>query len=115
TTLPENRDIQINPDLPFFLYHFYNLDPFWKKEIPANRILLMEPSHFKKYPVSEKSIQFVLELAKNIKNVQVFTGEWDELIQQYQPAEIHYKEHPAFVHYSGIQWEGDWMFPEVTG
>ena len=31
-----------------------------------NRVLLLEPSHFKQYPVSDKVIEFIINLSKNI-------------------------------------------------
>lgn len=110
TPLPEHKDILCNPELPTLIYNFYNLDPFWKKETSANRILLLEPSHFEKYPVSKKTIDFVMDLSKNIDNIQLFVGEFGELIKVTPSTDVHYKEHPTNQHYTGIKEERDWMF-----
>lgn len=113
TVLPEKKKIEIDNSLPTIIYNFYNLDPFWKKDLAANRVLLFEPSHFEKYPVSPKILDFVLELAKNIEGIQIYTGEFDELVSEYNLTEIYYKEHPTNKNYKGIEEPRDWMFPEL--
>lgn len=115
TVLPKNEAIEIDNLLPTLIYNFYNLDPFWKSDIKANRVLLLEPSHFDKYPVSEKAISFVLKLAGNIERIQIFTGEFSELKTKHNLSEIHFKEHPTAKHYEGIREERDWMVPEIRG
>ncbi|MFT4899927.1 MAG: deoxyribodipyrimidine photo-lyase [Flavobacteriales bacterium] len=111
TPLPSSENINIDNSLPTLIYNFYNLDPLWKKEDKVNRILLLEPSHFKKFPVSSKTIQFTLQLAKeNINGIQIFVGEFDKLVSAHEIKEIHYKEHPTNIHYKGIEEPRDWMF-----
>lgn len=110
TSLPDKKAIDINEASPTCIYNFYNLDPTWKKEESINRILLLEPSHFKRYPVSKKSIDFILDLSKNITNIQIFVGEFDELVSSYKLNNLHYKEHPLNSHYKGIEEPRDWMF-----
>jgi deoxyribodipyrimidine photo-lyase len=113
--LPTATAINIDPSKPVLIYNSYNLDPNWRKEEDANRILLLEPSHFTNYPVSEKVLQFILDLSKNIEGIQLFVGELDELMQLKGNAVIISKEHPAFEHYTGTKDSRDWMFPQVTG
>ena len=115
TDLQPKTPLEIDDSLPTLVYNFYNLDPFWKSDIKANRVLLFEPTHFEKYPVSEKSIAFALKLAENIDSIKVYTGEFDEFITEYNLSKIHYKEHPTAAHYQGIETARDWMFPEVKG
>ncbi len=110
TPLPKAKAIEIDMHLSTYIYNFYNLDPLWEKDQRANRILLLEPSHFKKYPVSKKSIDFVLNLSKNIPNIQIYVGEFDALIFNYNLVNVHYKEHPTNKHYYGIEEPRDWMF-----
>lgn len=110
TPLPNQKTITIDSKRPTLLYNFYNLDPLWKKELNANRILLLEPSHFKDYPVSKKTIDFIIKLSKNIENIQIYVGEFKTLTKNYELNDIHYKEHPLNQHYQGIQTERDWMF-----
>lgn len=116
TRLPNRAPVQLNTSLPLFLYNSYQLDPLWHKSEEGNRVLLLEPSHFAKYPVSEKVLNFIIELAlTNIPGIQVFCGELHDMKELNAFASIHYKEHPTTAHYTGIQEPREWMFPEVTG
>lgn len=110
TPLPEKREIVIKPELPTLIYNLYNLDPLWKRELTVNRVLLLEPSVFKKYPVSKKTIDFVLALAGNISGIQLYVGEFDTLVSEYKLDRVRYKEHPLNTNYKGIEEERDWMF-----
>ena len=110
TPLPEKKKLDLNSKLPTLIYNFYNLDPLWKKELTLNRILLLEPSVFRKYPISKKTLDFVLALAQNIAGIQVYVGEFDALVAEYNLEKIRYKEHPLNKHYKGIKEERDWMF-----
>ncbi len=114
TVLPTGDSIVVDAEKPTYIYNFYNLDPQWDKEVSANRILLLEPAHFDQYPISQQSLQFALELARNIPDIQVYVGSIDELVQTYELKEIRYKEHPLNTHYSGTESPRDWMF-SVTG
>ena len=115
TTLPDKHLPIVDTDLPTLLYHPYHLDPEWKKDIKANRVLVLEPSHFREHPVSEKVISFMLELANQIEGLQVFTGEVGELTAIKKSKEIITKEHPSFLHFPGKKEERDWLVPELTG
>lgn len=115
TKLPTATAISIDPSKPVLIYNSYNLDPEWRKKEDVSRILLLEPSHFANYTVSGKVLQFILDLSKNIAHIQLFVGEFDELVQLTGNAPIISKEHPAFEHYTGTKDSRDWMFPQVTG
>ncbi|MFY7862004.1 MAG: FAD-binding domain-containing protein, partial [Chitinophagales bacterium] len=79
TNLSNPKTVVIEPELPIYIYNFYNLDPNWETGKEANRILLLEPNFYKKYPVSDRTLDFVLALSKNIADVQVFIGSFEEL------------------------------------
>ena len=118
TILPETDLPQINTKLPTLIYNSYHLPVDWHQGEDVNRVLLLEPSHFNAYPVGEKVIQFILALSKNIPDLQIFTGEVDQISQLYvdQHASTNLiisKENPAFMHYPGVKEPRDWMFPEV--
>ena len=115
TILPEKINPVVDTSIPLVIYTSYNLDPLWKQDIKANRILLLEPSHFKQYPVSEKVINFITDLAKNIKGLQVFSGELNEIPGLMHFPAIYAKEHPLTNHFPGIKEERDWLFPETKG
>ena len=108
TKLPETDLPILREGQTCFIYNFYNLDPLWRNEEEGIRILLLEPSVFEKYPVSEKSIQFCIDLAKeNIQNIQIYSGEFTDL-QRVPGVNFIFKEHPL-NQYEGIQDERDWM------
>jgi deoxyribodipyrimidine photo-lyase len=121
TNLPATISPKIDTDNPTLIYNSYNVDPSWRKEEKANRILLLEPSHFNQYPVSDKVIQFIIDLSKNIEGIQIFSGEIEDISDIYKERnswneqKIISKEHPVFTYYPGIKDQRDWMFPEVTG
>ncbi len=120
---------KIDLDKPFCVYNSFNLDPLWHTSEQANRIVLLEPNHFKQFPVTEKVLQSIIDLAKNnILGIQVFVGNFEELINELTfvdaagiiekeniQAKIYFKEHPTTQHYQGIREQRDWLFPEVNG
>ena len=109
TKLPEPDELVLSEQLPNFIYNAYNLDPLWQKDIEANRILLLEPSHFDAYPMAKKSIDFIISLSKNIVGIQIYVGEFKDLQMKLNLGTIHYKEHPLNKHYKGIQTPREWM------
>ena len=112
TSLPKMTDkIKINYNKPTLIYNFYNLNPQWKKNTDANRILLLEPSVFEKYPISNKSIEFIIGLSKNIKGIQLYVGEFEQLKKITNKSNIYYKEHPLNKNYKGKEESRDWIFP----
>ncbi len=114
TELPFQQQLNLDLNIPTYLYNFYNLDCEWDATINANRILLLEPSFFERYSVCKQTISFVLDLAKNIDNIQVYIGEFDDLKFELADSKIHFKEHPTAKHYLGILHNRDWMFEEVV-
>ncbi len=115
TELPLKQMPVLNETQPVYIYNSYNLDPVWHLNEAANRILLLEPAHFKKYPVSNKVIEFIIDLSKNIDGIQIFAGSFKELQALGADRSLVYKEHPTTSHYEGISEKYDDLFPEVTG
>ena len=121
TIFPNTKIPKLDLSKPTLLYNSYNLDPTWRANENVNRVLLLEPSHFNANPVSEKVLDFVLALSKNISGIQVFIGEVSEIVALYKESDIDInellisKEHPAFEYYPGIKDQRDWMFPSVSG
>jgi deoxyribodipyrimidine photo-lyase len=121
TNLPKFNTPNIDTELPTLIYNSYNLDPIWRKLEKVNRVLLLESSHFNQFPVSDKVIEFIIDLSKNIEGIQVYTGEIADIENLYKTnntwenQKIISKEHPAFAYYPGIKDQRDWMFPEVNG
>jgi deoxyribodipyrimidine photo-lyase len=115
TPLPETPLPLFNPELPVYLYTFYNLDPLWDSQVKANRVLILEPSMFEQYPVKKESIDFMLSLSRNIVDIQVYTGEFAHLSAAFPQYTFHFKEHPLSAHFYGVEHSREWMFEEVKG
>jgi deoxyribodipyrimidine photo-lyase len=121
TNLPQTPVPKLDTSKPTVLYNSYNLDPLWRANEPVNRVLILEPSHFNKYPVSEKVMDFIIALSKNIDGIVIYAGEVNALTKQYENADLTIsntfisKEHPAFEYYPGIKDSRDWMFPTTQG
>lgn len=115
TNLPQTGIPTLDPDLPTYVYNYYNMDPEWHANEPGNRILLLEPSLFERYPVSENCIEFLVSLCHNIPGIQILTGSYKELKNLAEHSLLHYKEHPLNHHYSGTVESRDWICEDVTG
>ena len=114
TNLPEERKLKIDDEKDTYVFNSYNLDPKWSENEDVNRILLLEPSHFSTYPVSEHVLSFILKMASEIKDIQIAVMEFDQLHELLPTKkDIHYKEHPFSNHYRGVITERDWIFPNV--
>ena len=110
TPLPEGSSLKLDLSKPLHVYNYYNLDPVWRSDAEANRVLLIEPTVFYEYPISQNAMDFMLELSKNIEGIQVFVGSFEDLAQQMDPRQIYFKEHPLNGHYKGNEDPRDWMF-----
>lgn len=116
TELPATSLPTVDTSLPVLLYNSYNLDPLWRKDESVNRVLLLEPSHFRQFPVGPRVLQFVQALAvQNIPGIQVYTGEAADLKAAFPGAQFISKEHPTAAHYPGTRDSRDWLVPEVSG
>jgi deoxyribodipyrimidine photo-lyase len=107
TEFPDFEKFSLDNSKPICIYNYYNLDPLWRTDINATRILLIEPSIFNKYPIGKKAMNFMLALSKNIPSIKVFVGEFDEL--EIGDQEVYFKEHPLNYNYKGSKDSRDWM------
>jgi deoxyribodipyrimidine photo-lyase len=112
-----SQDTQII-DNRLVIYNYYQLDPLFQSSLTGTRLLLLEPSVFERYPIASHCIDFMLALAMEIPNVQVFVGEFDDLVGALGPfgnVEIVYQDHPLNRHYRGKEISREWLAPEVEG
>jgi deoxyribodipyrimidine photo-lyase len=115
TNLPKNIDLKVDINLPTFIYNYSNLDPCWRSSEKGNRILLLEPDFFEAYPVSEKCVNFMLDLSRNIDEIQVYIGSFDSLKTEYKLTNFYFKEHPMNKGYEGKGDARDWIVDSVEG
>jgi len=121
TILPDTKRPTLDLSKPTLIYNSYNLNSAWRANENVNRVLLLEPTHFAANPISANVLNFIIELSKNIPEIQIFVGEITEISALYSETgmdinkAIISKEHPAFDYYPGIKDQRDWMFPAVSG
>ncbi len=119
TPLPEQSDISLDPTLPLVIYTNYSIRPDWMSDIGANRVLVLAPSHFDRFSVSPRVIEFILSLAReNIEWIQVYIGEIGDLRDEFQEVsqkEIYLTDHILYSDITGItKTPYPYMVPEVT-
>jgi deoxyribodipyrimidine photo-lyase len=114
TPLPDGQEIKLDANMATCIYNYYNVDPNWYAAEKVNRVLLLEPSVFAQYPISQNCIDFLLHWATQIDGMQIFVGSFDELLTTHQLKNIYFKEHPLNKHYKGFEESRDWIDPATT-
>ena len=107
--LPVAAPLNIDSSKPTCIYNYYNLSPEWRKDENVNRVLLLEPELFVRYPVSEACMAFMMEQCKNIEGIKLFVGSFAELQQFTRESTLYFREHPLNKHYIGIEDPRNWM------
>jgi deoxyribodipyrimidine photo-lyase len=110
----QSMPIQLDHSLPTCLYSMYNLDPHWRIDQPYNRVLLLEPTYFERFPMSLQSIQWMIKWAEKIKGMQIFWGEWSEFETITHQLPVFKKEHPHLNHWIAKEDQRDWIFPDIN-
>lgn len=85
------------------IFNYYNLDPNWKIGENYQHVLLLEPSFFEKFPVSQKVLNFALDLSKNIPDLKIFVGEFSDLKMIISTQNLFYREHPTNTNFVGTK------------
>ena len=109
---PASPVLEVDKSLPTLLYTSFWLNHEWHSDMLANRILVLEPSWFERLPVSDKVTQFILDIAKEINGLQVYVGEWADLVPQIGTT-VYFVSHPSVSHWHGEAEPYPLLFPEV--
>lgn len=104
TNLGDFRNLTLNNEKTL-IYTYYNLDATWHQDEDLQRVFLLEPSFFEKYPVTKKVLDFALKLSKNIADLKIHVGEFTTLNEIISTENIYYKEHPTNSHFEGTKEE----------
>lgn len=115
TPLPATPPPTLHARGPVFVHSYYNLDPHWHAGEDGDRVLLLEPEVFRRYPVSASCVRWALELGRRIPGLQVMTASFGELAALAGPRPLVFKEHPLVAHWRGRVEPRDWLVPEVDG
>jgi len=112
--LPQGDDITLNKK-PLVIFHSWNLDPNYHAGEDVQKVFVIEPSHFEKFPVSEKVMNFIIALAReNIPDIQIYVGEFSDLVRGFD-GQVYYQYHKNVEHFTGTKESQDELFPEVQG
>lgn len=114
TVLPESEISEVDQNIPVLLYSIWSLKPNWHNHKSAQRILVLEPSHFNKYPISEKRVEFILNLAKNIPGIRIYVGEICNLRNINRCKDITSIQYPLTEHWPGRKEEREWIFQDLN-
>ena len=99
------------------LYHPWHLAPNWRAdEVWDRRLLVIEPSHFVRFPVSEQVLQFIIRQAYTLlPELELYVGEVSDIPDLAAATAVHTCAYPAIVHWPIPQDEPPRLFPAVTG
>ena len=108
----QTNSLNINDALDTCIYTPYNLDPNWRNSAEMNRVLLLDSQLLTAYPMGENTLNFLLELGKNIANLQVFFGDYESLRKNNTLNTTYSKEHPLFDYPIDVVDDRDWLSKE---
>jgi deoxyribodipyrimidine photo-lyase len=98
-------------DLPTLLYTPYHLDPNWRNEQQANKILFWDLEQWQHYPFNENIFNWINELAHlQIPDLQVVVGDWKSIQQTLDLTRVFTKEHPLTAAYGVNIDQRDWLW-----
>lgn len=107
---PPSEPPSIDPTKPTVVYHSFWLNASWRSDLDANRIVLLEPSWFERFPVSPLVTDYIVRCAREIPGARVVVAEFDDL---ELGADVYYMGHPSVRHWRGSADEMPLLFPHV--
>jgi deoxyribodipyrimidine photo-lyase len=114
TALKSNNIQPISSGRPIALHSLWNLNPRWLADKDPNRILLIEPSFCKKFPMSARRWQFITNLITTFPSLTVVYDEFTNTNLGNDPA-CFVQSHPMTKNWDCISTTRDKLFPEVKG
>jgi deoxyribodipyrimidine photo-lyase len=105
----------LDPKLPTFIYTPYHLDPEWRANETANKILFWDLDNWQDYPFSQKVFTWINDLAqKNLSGLQIVIGTWTDFKAHILLEQTFSKEHPLVNHYGICLDPRDWLLSNYT-
>jgi deoxyribodipyrimidine photo-lyase len=92
------------------LYHPWSLNPTWYQQSSLPRVLLLEPDHFARFPISPQRLRFIQALADNIPHLVTVTASVQDLQRLSPTATFRYVAHPAVRHWTGVAEQPEPLF-----
>jgi deoxyribodipyrimidine photo-lyase len=112
---PQSDEISDVSGKTVLLYHPWSIDPLWRAEQSSERIFVIEPRLFDRFPISPRVLEHMLRLLKtHVPTAKVFVGNVDT-IPGITKATVVFKAHPTMLHVAGQQDAVPELFPHVRG
>lgn len=109
-TPPPSDPVSIDRAKPTVLYHSFWLNAAWREDLDANRVVLLEPSWFARFPVAPHVTDYIVRCAREIPGAAVVVAEFDDL---ELGDDVYFAQHPSVSHWRGTADEMPRMFPQV--
>ena len=109
-TPPASDALVLEPAKPTLLYHSFWLNAAWRADQDANRVVLLEPSWFTRFPVASHVTDYLVRCAREIPGAQLVVAEFDDLALG---DDVCFMEHPSVPHWRGTADAMPRMFPRV--
>ncbi len=100
----------IDPAAPTVLHHPFWLNASWRSDHDGQRLVLLEPSWFARFPVSPRVTEYLLRCAAEIPEAMVVVADFDDL---GLTGDVHYMAHPSVAHWRGHADGMPRLFPDV--
>ena len=114
TTYPQSDLVDFKTET-LLLYSPWTLDPDWRTKESGERVLVIEPRWFDRFPVSDKVMNFILTVARiQIPGCKIWVGNVSDL-DLSKETRVFSKSYPAHTDWPGEQDKPDRLFPHVTG
>jgi len=106
----------VNTEETVCLYSIWNLDPLWRQNKAARRVLWIDPKMHQEFALSPKRWQFISHWAKQVPGLEIFVGSEAELFPEgTKNLNVITREYPATKHWPGTVDERDWCYPNTQG
>ena len=92
---PPSDEPSMDPAKPTLLYHSFWLNTAWREDVDANRIVLLEPSWFARFPVSPTVTEYIMRCARAIPGARAVVAEFDDLDLGH---DVTFMGHPSVPH-----------------
>ncbi|MBJ7340166.1 FAD-binding domain-containing protein [Mycolicibacterium sp.] len=109
-TPPPAETLVIDPTKPTVLHHPFWLNASWRADLDANRVVLLEPGWFERFPVSPLVTDHIVRCAREIPGAQLVVADFDDL---RLGDDVYFMDHPSVPHWRGRADEMPRLFPHV--
>lgn len=112
---PESEIAALPVDKDLVIYTPWTLNPNFKKDADAERVLIIDTDWFERLPVGERVMSFIVEQGKAvIPNLKVLVGSASELCSDVDMSRVSYLAHQTNTDWPGTGAESDKLIPSVT-